>query len=110
MASTNLGPRRGRVSDAVKRVTVPTMQPAEERKAIVIKTRRNGSSVRLAKEAAKERAKAKEKEKGKQNQGAAETGRVMARSYLAPTTTRAMATVNGATTVVSPMMGQKGKA
>ena len=47
------------------------------------------------------------KEKGKLKE--IETGKAMARSHLAPTTTRAMATANGATTVVSPMMGQKGE-
>ncbi len=92
-----------RATAAVKKDTEPPMMPVKERKAIVTRTRRNGSNEKWAKAVAKVKAKAKEKRKLKE----IGTGKVMARSYLAPITTRAMATASGATTVVSPTMGQK---
>ncbi len=96
---------------AVIKDTVPPMMSVKERRAIVIRTRRNGSSERRETEVAKAKAKAKakerEKEKGKQKETG--TGKEMARNYLAPTTTKGMATANGATTVVSPTMAQKGE-
>ena len=107
MVLTNLGLTQGRASAAVRKDTEPPMMPAKEKKAIVIRTRRNGSSERWEKEAAKVKAKAKEKERGKRKETG--TGKVMARNYLAPTTTKEMATANGATTVVSPTMDQKGE-
>ncbi len=103
----NLGPTQGLAIAAVRKGTVPLMKPAKEEKVIVIRTRRNGSSVRLAKEAAKVRARAKENQKGKLKEAGA--GRVMAQNYLAPTTTKGMATANGATIVASPTMDQKGE-
>ena len=107
MVLTNLGLTQERASAAVRKDTVPPMMPAKEKKAIVIRTRRNGSSERWEKEVAKEKEKAKEKERGKRKETG--TGKVMARNYLAPTTTKGMATANGATTVVSPTMDQKGE-
>ena len=107
MVLTNLGLTQERASAAVRKDTVPPMMPAKEKKAIVIRTRRNGSSERWEKEVAKVKAKAKEKERGKRKETG--TGKVMARNYLAPTTTKEMATANGATTVVSPTMDQKGE-
>ncbi len=83
----------------------PPTQPAKENRAIVIKTRRSGSSERLEKAKAKAKAKAKVKEKEKLM--VAESGREMARSYLAPTTTKKTATANGATTVASPTMDRR---
>jgi hypothetical protein len=105
MVSTNLDPTRVHAIDAAKRDTAPLMKPAMERKAIVIKTRRSGSSERLEKETAKEKAKAKGKEKEKLM--VAESGRAMAKSYLALTTTKETATANGATTVASPTQDRR---
>jgi hypothetical protein len=83
------------------------MKPAKERRAIVIKTRRNGLSERREKEVVKEKAKAKAKEKERRKETG--TGKVKERNYLAPTTTKEMAIANGATTVVSPTKGLKGE-
>ena len=107
MVLTNLGPMQEFATAAVRKDTEPPMMPVKERRAIVTRTRRNGLNEKWAKAVEKVKAKAKGKEKGKPKEIG--TGKVMARSYLAPTTTRAMATANGATTVVSPMMGQKGE-
>ena len=85
--------------------TGPLTQPAKEKRAIVIKTRRSGSSESLEKEAAKAKAKATGKEKGKLM--VAESGREMAKSYLALTTTKETATANGATTVASPTQDRR---
>ncbi len=94
---------------AARKDTVPPMMPVKERRAIAIRTRRNGSSERREKGVAKARAKAKAKEKEKQNKKGTGTGKEMARNYRAPTTTKGMDTANGATTVVSPTMAQKGE-
>ena len=63
MVWINLGLTQERATVAVRKGTVPPMMPAEEKKAIVTKTRRNGSSERWVKEVEKEKARAKEKEK-----------------------------------------------
>ncbi len=105
MVLTNLGPMQERATAAVRKDTEPPMMPVKEKKAIVTRTRRNGSNEKWAKAVAKVKAKAKEKEKRKLKEIG--TGKVIARSYLAPITTRAMTTASGATTVASPTMGQK---
>ena len=107
MDLTNLGLTQGRAIAAVRKGTVPLMKPAKEKNAIVIRTRRNGSNEKWAKAVAKVKAKAKGKEKGKPKEIG--TGKVMARSYLAPTTTKGMATASSATIVASLTMGQKGE-
>ncbi len=90
-----------------KDIVLP-MIPAKERTAIVIKTRRNGLSERREKEVVKEKVKVKAKAKEKESQKETGTGKETARNYLAPTTTKGMATVSGATTVDSPTMALKG--
>ena len=105
MGLTNLGPMLETDIAAVRRAIAQPTKPARVRKAIVTRTRRNGSRESAGNAAA--RAKAKGKEKVKQNTGEAETGRVMAQSYLAPTTTKGTATANLATIAASPMMGRK---
>ena len=105
MASTNLDLMLGCAIAVARKGTGPPTQPAKEKRAIVIKTRRNGSSERLEKETAKEKAKAKGKEKEKLM--VAESGRAMAKSYLALTTTKETATANGATTVASPTQDRR---
>ncbi len=107
MVLTNLGLMQERATAAVRKDTEPPMMPAKVRRAIVIRTRRNGSNEKWAKAVAKVKAKVKAKEKG--NPKEIGTAKVMERSYLAPTTTREMATANGATTVVSPTKVQKGE-
>ncbi len=114
MVLTNLDLTQEPAFAAVRKDTVPPMMPVKEKKAIVIRTRRNGLSERRAKDAkAKAKSKAKAKAKAKANEREKEklketgTGKEMARNYLAPTTTNGMATANGATTVVSPTMVQR---
>ena len=82
------------------------MKPAKGKKGIVTRTRRNGSSERSEKGAAKARAKEKEKEKGKLK--AAGIGKRTMRSYRAPTTIRVMDTASLATTAASPMKDRRG--
>ena len=105
MVSTNLGPMQELATAAVRKDTEPPMMPVKERREIVTRTRRNGLNEKWAKAVEKVKAKAKGKEKGKPKEIG--TGKEMARSYLAPITTRAMATASGATIVVSPTMGLK---
>ena len=109
MGSTNLGLMLAVAIAVVRKAIAQLTKPAMVRKAIVTRTRRNDSSERREKEA--ETAKEKEKAKGKERQKpkAAEIGRAMVVNYLAPTITKAMATANGATTVASPTMDQKGE-
>ncbi len=107
MNLTNLDLMQDHASDAVKRVTEPMMKPAREKKAITTRTRRNGSSESAGIEAAKAKAKEREKEKRKEKLKEAGIGRVMAKSYHAPTIIKAMATANSATIVASPTKGQR---
>ena len=106
MASTNLGLTQERATVAVRKDTVPPMMPVKGKKEIAIRTRRNGSSVRLAKVAEKEKEKGKVKEKQKRE--AAEIGRATVVNYLAPTITRETATASSATIVASLTTGRRG--
>jgi hypothetical protein len=76
MDLTNLGPMLVRVFAAVRRVIGPPTKHARERKAIITRTRRNGSSVSAGIEA--EMAKAKERAKEKEKLKEAGIGRAMA--------------------------------
>ena len=66
MVLTNLGQMLDRAIDAARKGTALQMKPAKEKKGIATRTRRNGSSERSEKGAAKAKEKEKEKVKGKQ--------------------------------------------
>jgi hypothetical protein len=106
MGSTNLGLMLAVAIAVVRKAIAQPTKPATVRKAIVTRTRRNGSSESVDKAAARAKVKAKGKEK--QNKEETGIGRATMVNYLAPTITRAMATASSATIVASLTTGQKG--
>ncbi len=86
-----------------------TDEACKGKKAIVTRTRRNGSSERREKGAATAKAKARAKGKEKQKLKEAGVGKAIAVNYLAPTITKEMVTASSAKIVASLTMDQKGE-